>query len=116
MKEIAMDFKRSGNGPDWDEEFARDIIGQSLLVGISRLSSDGELIGREQVFGEIVSVDERNGIEIKKRVDGTIFTIAPMITAIMPADPGRYELTDSDEIIDDPDFTLRLTLTEPTKN
>lgn len=86
----------------WDEEFASDLLGCTLLVGITYVDHDEQLVRRQQVFGTVISADPLAGIVIRQSDRGD-FTIAPILDAIDPAQPGIYQLADEDETVEDPD-------------
>lgn len=99
----------------WDEEFANDLIGCTLLVGLTYVDHDEQLLGRQQIFGTVMSVDRRSGIVIRQD-GGEDFTIAPVLDAVEPAQPGIYQLADEDKAIEDPDFTALITVRSPLRS
>lgn len=106
----------SMHGEDvWDKEFANDLLGCTLLVGITYVDHDDQLLRRQQVFGTVISADPLAGIVIRKS-DCEDFTIAPILDAIDPAQPGIYQLADEDETVEDPDFTALLTVRSPHRS
>lgn len=100
----------------WDAAFAADLLGGTLLVGLTYLDADGEISGRRQVFGEVVRCDPHQGIAVM--VDGADepFVIAPILSAISVADPGIYRLRDDDAAIENPDFLATFTVRAPRKS
>jgi hypothetical protein len=101
---------------DYDAEFAADLIGKTLLVGLTYLRNDGSLIQRRQLFGTVISCDEREGIVLKLSGSDELFTIASITDAIEPAVPGVYQLSDEDIEVIDPDFTALLTVRKPVQH
>jgi hypothetical protein len=99
----------------WDAEFAHDLIGCTLLVGLTYVDHADRLSGRQQLYGTVVSVDRRSGIVIRQDT-GEDATIAPVLDAIEPAEPGIYQLTDEDAAVEDPDFTALLTVRAPLRS
>ena len=100
----------------WDIDFARDIIGCTLLVGLTYMDHDDRIVRRQQVFGTVISADQHEGIVIRQHHDDEPFTIAPVLDAIEPARPGIYQLADEDEEVEDPDFTALLTVRSPLRS
>lgn len=98
----------------WDADFADNLVGCTLLVGLTYLDHDQQFIRRQQVFGTVTSADEHDGICIRLHHNDQMFTIAPVLDAIEPAAPGIYQLADEDEAIEDPDFTALLTVRSPS--
>jgi hypothetical protein len=41
----------------WDEEFASDLLGCTLRVGLTYVDHDEQLVRRQQVFGTVISAD-----------------------------------------------------------
>lgn len=101
---------------DWDQDFADDLIGSTLLVGLTYVDNEGVLLGRHQVFGIVETVDARNGIVIRTRDEGERFTVAPFLDAIEVGEPGLYRLRDHERTVEDPDFTALFTVTAPRRN
>jgi hypothetical protein len=100
---------------DWDAELAEDLIGASLLLGLTYLDNEGRVTQRRQIFGKILSCDPDAGIEIALRGSQEIFVMAPVLEAIEPGDPGIYQMADSDDVVTDPDFIALLTVTSPSR-
>lgn len=100
---------------DWDEDLADDLVGKIVVVAITRLTSNEELIGQHQVFGRVVSADENQGIEVRLEGEsaGEVMLLPPAPLAFEPAAPGRYTLSETGEIVENPDFTCAFTVTEP---
>ena len=101
--------------PSFDQEFAQELIGKYVLVGITIQDKRGQFKRREQFHGMVVSANERTGIVLSllgKR-EGELKTLPPMTEVFTPARRGTYSLKDSDENVVDPDFTCSWTLTQP---
>lgn len=96
----------------WDEAIASALIGHTLLVGLTYVRKDDEIVERKQVFGTVLSCHPTRGIAIKQHKNGGDFIIAPVLDAIEPGVEGIYQMTDEDEEVKDPDFTalIRITL------
>lgn len=101
---------------EWDQDFASELIGQTLLVGITYIDPDGELLHRQQVFGTVTAVEEGSGITIMQQNNDEPFVIAPILSAIEYAVPGVYQLSDADMVVEDPDFTALFTVTSPHRH
>ena len=99
----------------WDEELADDLVGSTLYVGLTFVDQAGVLKRREQVFGTVQSVSITAGIRIL-RTNGETFTMAPVLDAIEPGDPDRYQLSEDDELVENPDFVAWITAIEPLRS
>lgn len=107
------------NPPDdaWNPEFAEALLGNILLVGLTRLDADGELVEQRQLFGRVVSVDPQSGIRLLLEGSraGESFYLPPDTRSIAPASPGQYTLRSTGEVVEDPDFLVNYTITRPAR-
>src|SRR5262245_40136632 len=89
----------------WDDEFARAMVGKTLLVGLTYIDPDGDRI--EQLHGQVVSVHDRRGIELRLAGtrEGEIFLLPPDLSNVFAAEPGLYTLRATGEVVEDPDYT-----------
>lgn len=108
-------FESVERDEDWDADFAHDLVGCTLLVGITYVDHEERLLRRQQVFGTVLTVEQHAGIVIRLG-SGEDFTIAPVLDAIEAARPGIYQLADEDEAVEDPDFTALLTVRSPLRS
>lgn len=113
------DFDDEPAGADddrpWDQDFADELVGQTILVGLTYLDADGEVLYRRQYFGTVQSVARSQGIILRLEHNGELFTIAPLLGAIEPAEPGIYQLYDSELVVEDPDYTALMTVHLPRR-
>ncbi|WP_316415588.1 hypothetical protein [Mesoterricola silvestris] len=93
----------------FNEEFAKQIIGHTVVVGFNHATSDGDLIRKSQDFGTITSVSAEDGIEIT-RPDGSSFTVPPDFRSMKVADPGIYTLRSNQASIENPSYTMIWTI------
>ena len=100
------------SNPDFDPEFAADLIGCTLLVGVTYFGADGELVRREQFWGVVESCDPATGIFLKQG-GGDVRWLPPLTVAIEAADPGEYRLKETGEVVVDPDFIATFSVTAP---
>ncbi|WP_176590066.1 hypothetical protein [Sphingobium sp. EM0848] len=107
------EFESLNGEDDWDQVFADDLIGCTLLVGLTFVDHADDVIRRQQIFGVVETVDKGAGITLRQQTDGELFTIAPVLEAIQPGEPGIYQLSDTDEKVEDPDFTALITVRAP---
>jgi hypothetical protein len=95
----------------WDNSLAEDLIGATLLVGLTYLNHDGSLRSRRQFFGRVRTCTLEKGIVVEDEETGEILNLPPLQEAIEHAGPGRYQMRESDRVVDDPDFTALFTVT-----
>ena len=85
-----------------------ELIGKTMLVGLTYLNAQEEEAGEMQIHGTVVRVDE-DGIIIQQE-DGEEFAIPADMSAIEPAEPGDYKLNTTGEVVVDPDFIALWTI------
>jgi hypothetical protein len=79
------------------------LIGRRLLVGISYVDGDGEVISRQQFCGEVLDVGD--GVVVVERPGAEEPAVLPAdADAYRPASAGRYQLAGTGEIVTDPDY------------
>lgn len=85
----------------WDPAFAEALIGKTLLMNLTFLDDDGEVVERQQFFGVVIDADEGEGItlDLLGEHDGDTYTLPPQTSAIKAAEPGVVSLGG-----DKPDF------------
>ena len=91
-----------------EQRMAR-LIGKRALVGITYVKPDGER--RIQMHGVISRGVENMAIYL--RSGGEEFSLPPDPDAFHPAEPGRYTLKTTGEVVDNPDFTASWTVHPP---
>jgi len=91
----------------WDEDFAQALIGKTLMLGLTFLDDDGELLERQQFFGVVIEANDQTGIvlDLLGEQDGDIYTLPPQTSAITAAPPSVTTLTG-----DTPDFVVNWTI------
>lgn len=91
----------------WDEDFAQALIGKTLMLGLTFLDDDGELLERQQFFGLVIEANDQTGIvlDLLGEQDGDIYTLPPQTSAITAAPPGVTTLTG-----EAPDFVVNWTI------
>src|SRR6185503_13495656 len=86
--------------PSFDEAKAASLIGKRILIGLTYLDHEDNLLERRQLHGDIVVADAAKGFGIKLRgeQDGEMFWLPPDLRALQPARPGEYRLRGSGEV------------------
>lgn len=87
----------------WDSEFADDLVGSTLYLGLTFVDHNRVVMKREQVFGVVRSVSITAALKLL-RTNGEFFTMAPVLDAIDPAELGLYQLSTNEELVENPDF------------
>lgn len=99
--------------PSWDHAAAAALDGATVLVGITHDEAAGARL--EQFYGTVMAVDPADGITLRLEGEraGEMLTLPPDLAAFERAAPGRYTLRDSEDVIDDPDYTTIWTINPP---
>jgi len=100
--------------PDFDKKLADAYVGRYILVGITYEDADGNELRREQLHGEIESVDAKGvRIALKGSREGEFWNMPPAYEAIHPAKPGQCKLSTTGEVVVDPDFVATWSVRKP---
>ncbi len=103
------------DGEDWDEGFAEEMIGQTILVGITYVNAADEELSLEQVHGVIIGAEAGSGITVRLQGAraGEMKTLPPSTSWIEVADPGDYTLRSTGERVTDPDLITSYRVRRP---
>lgn len=99
--------------PPFDHALAAELLGKHVLVGITKLDHEGNLLEQIQCHGDVIVADERDGFCFKLRGtrEGEFEWLPPDTRAFVPAPPGEYRLRSTGEVVADPDYTTTWTST-----
>ncbi len=91
-----------------------ELVGNTLLIGITYLATTGEVDERIQLHGIVTSVED--GL-VTVQVDGDAdpFTLPAEPAAFERASPGEYRLRSTGEVVIDPDYLTSWTVTPPAE-
>ena len=98
---------------DFDEEFAAKIIGKKVLVGLTYLDQEGNLIEQQQFCGEVIRANFSEGILFRRLDSGKEFKLPPDLRGFTEAAAGEYRLRTTGEVVVDPDYTVTWTINKP---
>jgi hypothetical protein len=96
-----------------NHELANSYIGKHLLVGITYLDHEDNFIEQKQFHGDIVRINEAEGIVLRLHDSDEEYKLPPALDALEPAPKGEYRLRSSGEVVVDPDLTTTWTLNKP---
>lgn len=98
--------------PFWDQDFADELIGAIVVVGVAEIEDDGTIVDQSQIWGMIETADPDAGIELELHGElaGQSWICPPDLDAFEPAAPGVYTLDSTGEQIVDPDYTASWTV------
>lgn len=95
--------------PNFDQGFAQEITGKYVLVGISYYADVDEsrhehLVEQRQFHGDVIRVNEREGIILRLRNSGEEYQLPPDFRPFEAARAGEYALHSTKEVVYDPDY------------
>lgn len=96
-----------------DEERAASLIGKHLLIGVTYLDHEGNLVERVQFHGDIVRINEHEGIVVSLNDAGDEYKLPPDINSLQEAPAGEYRLRSTGEIVVNPDLLTSWTINKP---
>ena len=95
-----------------DEEFAAELIGTHLLVGITHVGHAGKVLSQEQFHGEVIRATIAEGVVFVDSA-GKEHWVPLDREAFRPADPGTYKLRSTGEVVVDPEWVSTWTVYPP---
>jgi hypothetical protein len=96
-----------------DQVLAASYIGKHLLVGMTYLDHNEQLLEQKQFHGDIVRINDHEGIVIRFRDSGNEYKLPPDIESLKLAPEGEYRLRATGEVVVNPDLMTSWTLTKP---
>lgn len=98
----------------WDDELASDLVGSIVIIGLTRIGPDGSR-QFEDFWGMVVRVDPQQGVEFELHGEnaGDTWFCPPDLSAFEKARSGTYTLRSTGEVIIDPHYTTKWTVTAP---
>ena len=88
-----------------------DLIGKTILIGLTYYTANDEFIEQKQYWGRVVESNE-NRILVKLN-DGEIFVLPPDLSSTQVAAPGEYRLRSTGEIVVNPDYLTTWNINRP---
>lgn len=80
----------------------KELLGKTLLVGITDYDADGNAIAQTQFLGRAIGINA-GGIQLEL-ADGSVYWLPPDTRSTRPAPPGSYRLRSTGEIVENPDY------------
>ena len=82
----------------------QDIINKTIIVGLTFVDNNNELIKEELFHGKIINADASKGICLSVNGKNDTYCIPPDLSSIQIAPPGEYTLQPTGEVIFNPDL------------
>jgi hypothetical protein len=106
--------------PSWHDERGRELVGKTVLLGLTFATAEGEVIDQLQRHGVVEHADPEEGIGVRlvgpgQVWNGELYVLPPDLRPFSQAAPGSYSLRSTGETIVDPDFTSTWEIRSPRK-
>ncbi|MCO4786008.1 hypothetical protein [Marinomonas atlantica] len=79
------------------------LLDKILLIGITVLDDNEELITQVQVYGPVIRADADGIVSCRNQLQNE-FTVPPDFENVFEAKPGEYNLRSTGETVIDPDY------------
>ena len=79
-----------------------DLIGKTILIGLTYYTHDDVFIEQKQYWGTVVSTDDTK--ILVQLNNGELFALPPNLSSTKVAPPGEYRLRSTGEIVVNQDF------------
>jgi hypothetical protein len=93
-----------------DQDQIAEMIGKHILVGLTYVDQQDGPVEYKQLRGQIIRINEKEGIVIRLHQTGKTFALPPDIATLQKAPRGQYRLQSTGEIINDPDYLTTWTI------
>jgi hypothetical protein len=99
----------------WDDAVAAQILGKTVLVGMSYPAQGGAPERHEQFHGVVAKAERGHGIllDLAGSRAGEQHLLPAVTSALVPAAPGIYRLRATGEEVVDPDYISTWTVQPP---
>jgi len=114
MKPTPPGWAGSTTAQDLDSAAADIYLGKYILVGVTYVDAEGQVEDSVQMHGTVETAS-RDGIRLalKGERSGQNWTMPADPSAITPAQPGKYQLPETGEIVENPDFICTWVVQRP---
>ena len=104
--------------PQWDAERGRALVGKYVLIGLTFVDQDENVVSQAQRHGRILEANADRGVTVEFVArgfpwDGELYRLPPDLRAFADAPPGEYTLRSTGEVVVDPDITATWTIKNP---
>ena len=100
----------------FDASQAETMIGKTVLVSLTCMNDFGDLEAFEQFFGEILRINNEDGLVLKRQDNDEEFSLPPDLDHYQDAAPGDYKLAESETVVSNPDYVVEWDIYPPDKS
>ena len=114
MRQTPNGWAGNSTPREFDHDAASIYLGKYILVGVTYVDSAGQVEDSVQMHGMVESASA-DGIKLALKGEraGQSWTMPADPSAITPAQPGKYELPETGEIVENPDFICTWMVQKP---
>lgn len=106
-----MKDEKLNNG--FDERKIDSLLNKHLIIGLTILDHEENLIEQQQIHGDIIRINIHEGVVVRLSGTNEEYTLPPDLNAIRKAPPGEYRFRSTGEIVVNPDFMTMWTIKKP---
>lgn len=102
---------------EFDQALADSYVGRHVLIGVTYIDHQGQLLEQIQMHGTIESASPDGiAVALGGLRSGESWVMPPVLDSISPADPGVYNLRSTGERVEDPDLLATWNVTKPCEH
>lgn len=101
---------------NFDQKIVSDFLNKHIIVGLTYLDHKGNFVKQVQFHGDILRINESEGIVIKINNSNKEYVLPPDLSAIKKAPPGEYRFKSTGEVVVNPDLMTSWTINKPDPN
>ena len=114
MKQTPYGWSGNASAHELDSAATDIYLGKYILVGVTYVDQAGQVESSVQMHGVVESASQEGiTLALKGEREGQSWTMPADLSAISPAQPGRYELPETGEIVENPDFICTWMVQKP---
>jgi hypothetical protein len=114
MKETPYGWAGNSTAREFDDDAAAIYLGKYILIGVTYLDAAGQVEQSVQMHGIVENASQQGiTVSLKGQRAGQSWTMPADASAITPAQPGRYQLPETGEEIENPDFVCTWMVQKP---
>jgi hypothetical protein len=98
-----------------DEDFAAELLGTHLLVGVTHVDHAGHVLEQQQFHGTVIRASISEGV-ILLDPEGREHWVPLCRDAFRPAEPGEYRLRSTGEVVKNPTWLSTWTVRPPNRH
>ena len=97
------------------DEFAAELLGTDVLVGVTMVDHAGRVTERRQFHGQVVRASAEDGVTLVD-TDGGEHWLPLDPEAYEPAEPGEYELRSTGQVVRHPTWLTKWIVSPPKRH